>query len=150
MDLYFMPAGDVVQQVWWSQWAQPVCMWEAKAETIDFFPRVAEGFMFAQWGLYVWCVCFKTKSSRGIKPFLQVYCEFPSLFPSPVPCSEAYPRVQRVLSAFSEVAMAFRDTPGSLQSLGASCSLVKNVLHLQQKLQCKGLSIGWEFKNTTH
>lgn len=61
-----------------------------------------------------------------------------------------YPWDQGVLSAFSEVATPFRDNPGCLQSLGISCSLVQNVFHLQQKLQCKGLSIGWEFKNTTH
>lgn len=45
--------------------------------------------MLVQWGLHVLCVCFKTKSPRGIQPFLQVYCEFPSQFPSPIPCSEA-------------------------------------------------------------
>lgn len=150
----FMPAGDVVQQVWWSQWAQPAHMWEAKAKTIDFFTGRLKDSCWHNGAclvLHVLCVCFKTKSPRGMQPFLEVYCEFPSQFPSHFPTLKLpYPWEQRVLSACSEVAMPFRDTPGSLQSLGARCFLVQDALDLQQKLQCKGLSIRWDFRNTTH
>lgn len=88
----FMPAGDVVQQVWSSQWAQPAHMWEAKAVTIDFFTGRLKDSCWHNGAclvLQVLCVCFKTKSPRGMQPFLEVYCEFPSQFPSPLPYFEA-------------------------------------------------------------
>jgi len=39
------------------------------------------------------------------------------------------------LGACPEMAVPFRDAPGSLQCLGAGCFLVPNVLCLQQKCQ---------------
>lgn len=148
-----MPAGDVVQQVWWSQWAQPVCMWEAKAVIIDFFfsPGTLKDSCWSN-GVCMSCVSVSKQSHQeaynlSCKFTLNFLANFLPQFPA---LKLPYPREQRVLSTFSEVAMPFRDTPCSLQSLGASCFLVQNVLHLQQKLQCKGLIISWDFKNTTH
>lgn len=146
-----------MQQVWWSHWVQPVHTWEAKAVTIDFFPREAQGFMLGTKGLVWFCMpCVsvsKQSHQEAYNPSCRFTVNFLANFLLQFPALKLpYSQEQKVLSACSEVAMPFRDTSGSLQSLGTSCFQVKNFwfLHMQQKLQCKGLSVGWDFRNITH
>lgn len=146
-----MPAGDVVQQVWWSQWALPVHMWEAKAVTIDFFPGRLKDSCWHNGARVILRVSVSKQSHQeACNPSWRFTVNFLTNFLPQFSASKLpYPGEQRVLSACS-VAMPFRTPQVPCSPLEPSCFLVQTVLHLQQKLQCKGLSIGWGFRNTTH